>query len=182
MTSIYEIKAFASDVDGVFTNGQVLGLPDGDLLRQYDSKDIFAVRTAVDNGYPFAIITGGYSKGLYYRFSSTGIPDEDIHQMAKNKLPVFMEFCKLHGLKPEEVVFFGDDIPDLECVKAAGIGVVPCDASKQLRDAADFVSPYPGGRFCIRHFIEMVLTAQSKWIFRPEKPWKGFPPAPMLEK
>ncbi|MFB0973392.1 MAG: 3-deoxy-D-manno-octulosonate 8-phosphate phosphatase, partial [Bacteroidales bacterium] len=60
MTNIYEIRAFASDVDGVFTNGQVLGLPDGDLLRQYDSKDIFAVRTATDNGYPFAIITGGY--------------------------------------------------------------------------------------------------------------------------
>ncbi|MCI2082322.1 MAG: HAD hydrolase family protein [Bacteroidales bacterium] len=179
MTDIQSIKAFAADIDGIFTNGQVLALPDGDLLRQFDSKDVFAVRTATDNGYPFGIITGGYSKSLYYRCTSMGIPDEDIHQMSKNKLPVFLQFCESHGLKPSEVVYFGDDIPDLETVKAAGIGVVPHDAVEQLRKAADFVSPYNGGHLCLRHFIEMILTTQERWIFRPDKPWKGFPPDPI---
>lgn len=182
MTDLTSVKAFAADIDGVFTNGQVLALPDGDLLRQFDSKDVFAVRTATANGFPFGIITGGYSKSLYYRASSMGIPDGDIHQMAKNKLPVFLDFCKSHGLKPSEVVYFGDDIPDLETVKAAGIGVVPKDAVWQLREAADFVSPYNGGHLCLRHFIETVLTAQGRWIFDPEKPWKGFPPEPMKGK
>ena len=48
MTRFEDIKAFAFDVDGVFTDGLVLAMPDGDLLRQFNSKDCFAVRTAVD--------------------------------------------------------------------------------------------------------------------------------------
>ena len=58
------IKAFALDIDGVFTDGSILCTTEGDLLRVYDAKDGFAIRMAVMNGYPVGIITGGSSESI----------------------------------------------------------------------------------------------------------------------
>ena len=78
MLDLSKIKAFVFDVDGVFTDGGVLSMPDGDLLRTFDSKDCFAVRTAVNNGYIAAFLTGGVSQSLIYRALSLGIERDDI--------------------------------------------------------------------------------------------------------
>ena len=72
---LHKIKAFAFDVDGVFTDGSVLCTPSGDLLRTYNSKDGFAIRCAVAAGYPIAIITGGSSESIIKRFEGIGVKD-----------------------------------------------------------------------------------------------------------
>ena len=126
-----EIKAFALDIDGVFTDGSILCTTDGDLPRVYDAKDGFAIRMAVMNGYP----------------------DQ------------FREFCEKYSLKPEEVMYFGDDVPDVEVLQAAGCGVCPADAVEEAKAVADIVSTKPGGKGCIREVIEQTLKAQGKWVF-----------------
>lgn len=168
-----DIKAFAFDVDGVFTDGLVLAMPDGDLLRQFNSKDCFAVRTAVDNGFPCAIITGGVSQSLLHRARSLGIPDEQLYMMSKNKVTDLLHFCQRIGVEPTQVAFVGDDIPDIPAIEAAGLGVCPSDAVAEVRSAADLVSQFPGGRGCVRDLVEHVLKSQNRWLFDPENPWKG---------
>ena len=173
MTRFEDIKAFAFDVDGVFTDGLVLAMPDGDLLRQFNSKDCFGVRTAVDNGFPCAFITGGVSPSLLNRAHSLGIPDEYLYMMSKDKATDLLHFCQRIGLKPEQVAFVGDDIPDIPAIKLAGLGVCPADAVAEVREVADFVSPFNGGRGCIRDLVEHVLKPQNRWCFDPNDPWKG---------
>jgi len=173
MTRFEDIKAFAFDVDGVFTDGLVLAMPDGDLLRQFNSKDCFGVRTAVDNGFPCAIITGGVSQSLLNRARSLGIGNERLYMMSKDKAEDFLHFCAREGLKPEEVAFVGDDIPDIPAIRLAGLGVCPSDAVAEVREAADFVSSFAGGRGCIRDLVERVLKPQNRWRFDPKDPWKG---------
>lgn len=175
------IKAFAFDVDGVFTDGSVLALPNGDLLRTYNSKDCFGVRTAADNGYPVAIITGGCSESLIHRSRSLGVKDKDIYQLSKNKLPDFLHFCKEYGLKPEEVAFVGDDIPDIPVLKVAGLSVCPADAVAEVKDVCKYISPYGGGRGCIRDLIEKVLKPQGNWKFDPTTPWSAKHPEEILK-
>ena len=173
MTRFEDIKAFAFDVDGVFTDGLVLAMPDGDLLRQFNSKDCYAVRTAVNNGYPCAIITGGVSQSILNRSRSLGVEDRHLYMLSKDKEIDFLDFCRSIGLDPSQVVFVGDDIPDIPAMEAAGLGVCPADAVAEVRSAADLVSRYPGGRGCIRDLVEQVLKAQGKWKFDPKDPWKG---------
>ena len=173
MTRLEDIKAFAFDVDGVFTDGLVLAMPDGDLLRQFNSKDCYAVRTAVNNGYPCAIITGGVSQSILNRSRSLGVEDRHLYMLSKDKEVDFRHFCQSLGLDPAEVVFVGDDIPDIPAMEAAGLGVCPADAVAEVRSAADLVSQYPGGRGCIRDLVEQVLKSQGKWKFDPKDPWKG---------
>lgn len=177
MTRFEDIKAFAFDVDGVFTDGLVLAMPDGDLLRQFNSKDCFGVRTAVDNGFPCAIITGGVSQSLLHRAHSLGIGDEHLYMLSKDKAEDFLHFCNRIGLDPSQVAFVGDDIPDIPAMELAGLGVCPSDAVAEVRSAADLVSQYPGGRGCVRDLIESVLKPQGKWRFDPKDPWKGNHPA-----
>lgn len=176
MTRFEDIKAFAFDVDGVFTDGLVLAMPDGDLLRQFNSKDCFGVRTAVDNGFPCAFITGGVSPSLLHRAHSLGIGDENLYMLSKNKAEDLLHFCRRNGLEPSQVAFVGDDIPDIPAIELAGLGVCPSDAVAEVRSAADWVSQFPGGRGCVRDLIESVLKPQGKWLFDPENPWKGSHP------
>lgn len=176
MTRFEDIKAFAFDVDGVFTDGLVLAMPDGDLLRQFNSKDCFAVRTAVDNGFPCAFITGGVSQSLLHRARSLGITDKYLYMLCKDKAEDFRHFCKAVGLEPSQVAYVGDDIPDIPAIKAAGLGVCPADAVAEVRAAADLVSQYNGGRGCIRDLVEHVLKSQDAWKFDPKDPWKGSHP------
>ena len=173
MTRFEDIKAFAFDVDGVFTDGLVLATPDGDLLRQFNSKDCYAVRTAVNNGFPCAIITGGVSQSLLHRSRSLGVEDRHLYMLSKDKAVEFLDFCRSIGLEPAQVAFVGDDIPDIPAIRLAGLGVCPADAVAEVRAEADLVSQFNGGRGCIRDLIERVLKAQQAWKFDPKDPWKG---------
>lgn len=160
-----KIKAIAFDIDGVMTDGGILCLSDGDLLRTFDAKDSFAVRMASMNGYHTGVITGGRSISIVKRCTVIGVNEEDVHLACRVKSRDFREFCEKHSLDPSEVMYFGDDLPDIPVIKACGLGVAPSDAVEEVKQAADFVSPYPGGKGCVRHAIEMVLKAQGKWSF-----------------
>ena len=102
------IRAFAFDVDGVMTDGGILCDLEGQLYRNFDAKDGFAVRMATLNGYPVAVITGGNSGSIRRRFLSCGVPQEDIYLGSRDKIRDFEHFCRKYSLGPEEVMFFGD--------------------------------------------------------------------------
>ena len=159
------IKAFAFDIDGVATDGRILAMPDGDLLRSYDAKDGFALRMAVMKGYPIAVITGGRSESIRARMLTSGVKAEDVFLHCRNKREEFGVFCQRYNLQAEEVMFFGDDLPDIPLMELSGCGVCPSDAVDEVKAVADWVSSRPGGKGCLREGIETVLLAQGKWVF-----------------
>lgn len=158
---IAKIEAFVFDVDGVFTDGGVTPLPDGDFLRKYNAKDGYAVAYAIRRGYKVAIITGGVGETLRMRFRMLGVTyfRDNCHK----KLEVMKEFLQEHGLEPDRVLFMGDDIPDLEAMRHAGIAVCPADAATEIIEASRYVSQMPGGGGCVRDIVEQVLRARGDW-------------------
>lgn len=167
MTDFKHIKGFAFDIDGVMTDGGILADLEGQLYRTFDAKDGFAVRMAAMNGFPVAVITGGRSQSIRARFRSNGIPPEDIYLGSRIKIDDLEDFCARHGMKLSEVMYFGDDVPDVEALEACGVGVVPSDAVLEARDAADIVSEIPGGKALVRHYMELVMKEQGRWTFDP---------------
>ena len=162
-----KIKAFAFDIDGVATEGTLLCMPDGDFLRLYDAKDGFAIRMACMNGYHVAVITGGSSESIRKRMIASGIKPEDVFLHCRDKREQFHQFCERYNLQPEDVMYFGDDVPDMDVMKECGCGVCPADAVEEVIAIADWVSTRPGGRGCLRECIEGTLRAQGKWVFNP---------------
>lgn len=155
------IKAFTFDVDGVFTDGSVLATEGGDLLRLHNAKDGYALKSAVDQGYPVGIITGGASESIRFRFDRLNI--EDVYLSSSDKIDDFLHFCKKHNLSPDEVLYMGDDIPDIPVLKMAGLACCPSDAVNEVKEACDYISIYPGGRGCVREVIEQVLKVKGVW-------------------
>ena len=156
-----QITTFIFDVDGVLTNGIVTIFPDGELVRQMNIKDGYALKTAVQKGYNVCIISGGTNEGVRKRLSALGI--KDIYLGAHNKIQQFNEYLTNHGIKPENVLYMGDDIPDYPVMKLVGLAACPKDAVQEIQNVSNYISQKKGGNGCVRDVLEQVLKVQDKW-------------------
>lgn len=161
------IKAIIFDIDGVITNGMIwpVGTEENDLVRVVDAKDAFGARVAASQGFIMGIISGGKTDALYSRCLRMGVKEENLFLGVRGKLKEFETFLNNNNLKPEEVAYFGDDIPDVPVLRACGMGIVPADAVQEAKNAADYICTKGGGRGCIREGVELILKAQNKWNF-----------------
>jgi 3-deoxy-D-manno-octulosonate 8-phosphate phosphatase (KDO 8-P phosphatase) len=159
---LQHIKAFVFDVDGVFTDGTVYLFPEGEFLRAVNIKDGYAVQHAVKNDFIIGIISGGKSEAVRDRFKRLGITD--IYLGVSDKVEAFEDFHFKYGLQPEEVLYMGDDIPDLEVMKRVGMPTCPADAVEEIKQVAKYISAFGGGKGCVRDVLEQVLKLQGKWL------------------
>lgn len=157
-----EVNTFVFDYDGVLTGGTVLINTDGELLRTANVKDGYALKYARELGYNIAIISGGRSESVRLRFKPLGI--DDVFLNAGDKLKVFNDYMATKKLKPEQILFMGDDIPDYPLMKEAGVAACPSDAAEEIRSAAHYISHLGGGQGCARDVIEQVMKVQGKWF------------------
>lgn len=157
-----DVKAFVFDVDGVFTNNQVFINQHGDILRNYNVKDGLAVVRAREKGYPIAIISGGKGEQLKKRMEALGV--EHIYLGQDRKLDALEEFSLLSEIPLENMVYMGDDYPDLEPMRAVALGVAPNDAADAVKNTAHYTSQFRGGEGCVRDIIEQVLRVHGDWF------------------
>ncbi|HZJ74016.1 MAG TPA: HAD-IIIA family hydrolase [Perlabentimonas sp.] len=159
---LQDVKAFAFDVDGVFTDGSVIIHSSGELLRSSNTRDGYAVKTAVESGFPVAIITGGKSDAVGTRFRGLGVTD--IYLNATDKLDAIEDFRYKYGLELSEILFMGDDIPDYEVMQHVGFPTCPADAAPEIVELASYISNFGGGKGCVRDVIEQVLKLKNLWL------------------
>ncbi len=156
-----QINTFIFDVDGVLTDGSVIVNSDGELMRNMNTKDGYALKKAVKAGYNVCIISGGTNEGVRSRLKGLGITD--IYLGTHNKMEQFDEFIDIYNLKPENILFMGDDIPDYPVMKEIGLPCCPKDAVPEIQDISLYISQKKGGKGCVRDVIEQVLKVQGKW-------------------
>ncbi len=158
---IARTEAFVFDVDGVMTDGGIIPTLDGDFIRRYNAKDGYALAYAIKLGYRVCVISGGRGKTLENRLRMLGIRDYYLDCM--DKITVMRAYFEREGLDAANVIYMGDDIPDLECMREVGIPVCPADAASEVIEACLYVSQFPGGGGAVRDIIEQVLRAHGDW-------------------
>ncbi len=157
-----KIKAFAFDVDGVLSPSTIPMSEDGMPVRMVNIKDGYALQLAVKRGFKIAIITGGVSDAVRMRYEKLGI--KDIYMGSSKKLPILKEWMAKENIDPEEIVFMGDDIPDLPCMRHVGLPCAPFDACWEAKETAVYISKHTGGYGCARDILEQTMKAQEKWL------------------
>ena len=115
-----KIRTFIFDVDGVLTDGTVLLLENGLQARQMNIKDGLALQMALKNGFRVVILSGAASEPVIRRFQYLGI--NEIHLGVSDKLKFLLNFIEQESLDPEEILFMGDDLPDLASFGKGKIG------------------------------------------------------------
>ena len=157
-----KIRAIIFDLDGVLSASTIsLGM-DGSPLRTVNIKDGYAIQLAMKMGLRIAILSGCKIEAVRHRYEGLGM--EDIFLGAAVKIQVYEQFMEKYGLKDDEVMFMGDDVPDLEVMRQVGCAVCPADACPEVKEASIYVSDRNGGYGCGRDVIEQVLRAQGKWL------------------
>jgi 3-deoxy-D-manno-octulosonate 8-phosphate phosphatase (KDO 8-P phosphatase) len=156
-----DITTFVFDVDGGFTDGSVMITESGDMLRSMNVKDGYALKTALLCGYRVCIITGGSSEGVRKRFEGLGV--NDIHLGAHQKLEVFEGFLKKYNLTTDEILYMGDDLPDIPPMGQVALPCCPQNAVPEVKEASRYISHKDGGKGCVRDVIEQVLKVRGDW-------------------
>ena len=150
------IKAFAFDVDGVLSSDMVPLHPNGEPMRMVNIKDGYAIQLAVRLGYNIAIITGGRTQAVHERFSALGV--KHIFMGAKIKTEAYYQWIESSNLKPEEILYMGDDIPDYKVMQLVGLPTCPADAAPEIKAISTYISPKKGGCGCGRDAYTIVVV------------------------
>lgn len=156
-----KIRAVVLDMDGVLTDGGLLIMPDGEWIRRMDIKDGYALQLAVRSGIQVVVMTGSSSAPVEARLKRLGI--KEIYHQVENKAACLKQLLTTWQLSYDEVLYMGDDVPDLAALQLAGLSCCPADAVRDVMEMADYISPYKGGMGCVRDVLEKLLRTQGKW-------------------
>jgi 3-deoxy-D-manno-octulosonate 8-phosphate phosphatase (KDO 8-P phosphatase) len=157
-----KIKAIAFDVDGVLSAETIVLDVSGEPMRTVNIKDGYAIQLAVKKGLHIAIITGAHTRAVEIRYEGLGVPD--IYTGSAVKIHDYRAFRDKYGLTDEEVIFVGDDIPDIEVMRECGLPCCPKDAAPEVKQHSLYISHCRGGFGVGRDIVEQVLKAQDKWM------------------
>jgi 3-deoxy-D-manno-octulosonate 8-phosphate phosphatase (KDO 8-P phosphatase) len=158
-----KVTTFVFDVDGVLTNGKILVTTEGEMYREMNTRDGFAMKYALLKGFKIGIISGGTNLGVKKRLEDLGV--NKVYLGIHEKDIAFDDFVNSYNINPEEVLYMGDDIPDMSVMERVGVATCPQDAVPDVKRIADYVSHKNGGDGCVREIVEQVMRVQNKWMF-----------------
>ena len=161
-----QITTFVFDVDGVLTDGSVLLLENGLQARQMNVKDGLALQMAIKNKYNVIIISGGASEPVISRLRYLGI--DEIHLGLKDKLKFLQVYIEQNKLGLHEILYMGDDLPDIPVLEQVALPCCPADAAVEVKKISKYISPLNGGYGCVRDVIEKVLKLNDHWKYHQD--------------
>ena len=163
------VTTFIFDYDGVMTDGKVYTDADGRPWRASNVKDGYALQLASKLGYNVALISGATCPSMIQRMNSLNV--FDVFTGVPNKILKLNEYMAEKNLKPEQVVYMGDDIPDIGVMRMVGVPVCPADAAEEVKEISVYISNREGGKGCVR---DMYASRRGQYLGRESSrlPWR----------
>lgn len=158
------IRVVLLDVDGVLTGGG-LGYGTGtDEHKVFHARDGHAIKLAIGAGLQVGVVSGRDGDAVNRRARELGM--DPVLLGIGDKVAVVEQWLATSGVGWNEVAFVGDDLPDLGCVRAAGLGVAVADATHELARHADHVTHAGGGCGAVADLLHELLRRQGRWSER----------------
>jgi 3-deoxy-D-manno-octulosonate 8-phosphate phosphatase (KDO 8-P phosphatase) len=156
-----QITTFVFDMDGVLTDGTLWVHENNQIIRRMHIKDGYALQLAIKKGYRVVVISGSNSEPVVKRLNGLGVTD--VFMKVDRKKEHLEKYMREQGLRSEQVLFMGDDMPDYPVMKIVGLACAPADAVPEIKEIARYISPVVGGMGCVRDVIEKVLKLNDHW-------------------
>ncbi len=153
------VSLMVFDVDGVMTDGRLYYGAQGEALKVFDVRDGHGIRMLLARGVDIALLSARRSEIVALRARELGIPRAV--QGATDKAAAFGALLTESGLSAEQAGFVGDDLPDLPVLRMAGFAATVADAREEVKAAAHWIAPFPGGHAAVRAIADFVLHAKG---------------------
>ena len=161
MASARDIRLIISDVDGVWTDGKIIYAGDRSEVKEFNVRDGLGAKLAQRAGITIVLLTSRSSPALLRRAKELGITE--LHQGAANKLTVCEEILQKLSITFDQVLYVGDDLPDLAPMMRSGLSAAPADATAEVHRAATWKLEAGGGRGAFRELVERLLKERGEW-------------------
>lgn len=152
-----EIRLAAFDVDGVFTDGRLYISNDLVESKAFCTLDGYGVRCLLRQGIAVAVISGRQSPATAMRMQELGV--RHVYLGCKNKVAALDELLAELSLRPQQCLYAGDDLPDLDLLRKVGVSVAVANAHPDIKAACDLTTTLGGGRGAVREICDMLLAA-----------------------
>ena len=153
-SEIPEIKMFLTDCDGCLTDGGMYYSEHGDELKKFNTRDGMGFALLRERKIITGIIT---SENVdLNRRRAEKLKLDILKAGCQDKLATIKKICEEWEIKLENVCYIGDDINDIEAIKAVGYGCCPADAMQEVKEVADYVTNAVGGVGVIREIVEKI--------------------------
>lgn len=150
------IKLFVSDFDGIFTDGKLTIYSDGRTSKIVDYKDIMAIANLIKAGIKFAVISGETSSAIDE--IKKKFPMIDTFQNERKKIEILKQLLVKYNIKPENALYMGDDINDIECLQYVAYPVTVSNAHASVKKISNiFVTLNSGGEGAVREIADYIL-------------------------
>lgn len=153
------VRLIITDVDGVLTDGGLYYGPDGECLKRFCAQDGLGMVLLQKAGIQVAVLSGRDCPALRRRLADLGITL--FHLGKTEKRAACEELLRKANVSPEESLFLGDDLPDLDGFACCGLGIAVANARDQVREAAHLVLHAHGGQGAFRELADKLLHARQ---------------------
>jgi 3-deoxy-D-manno-octulosonate 8-phosphate phosphatase (KDO 8-P phosphatase) len=150
----------AMDVDGVLTDAGMYYTESGDELKKFNTRDGMGIKLLQAAGFVTAFITKEKTSIVERRGQKLVVPE--VHQGVDDKLTVLTRLARKYGLTLEQVAYIGDDVNDLEALRAVGFSAAPADAIPVVLQIVHYVCAKKGGEGAVRELTDLLLAARGK--------------------
>lgn len=154
------IRLFATDVDGVLTDAGMYYSELGDEWKKFNTRDGMGIKLLQKAGLITAIVTQERTRLVARRAEKLAIPE--LHQGVMDKVSVIRDMATRHGLSLRQVAYIGDDVNDIEALKAVGLSAAPADGLPQVLGIVNYVCRQKGGEGAVRELAEMILLSLNE--------------------
>jgi len=166
-TVLQQIRLFATDVDGVLTDGGMYYSESGDEWKKFNTRDGMGIKLLQKAGLITAIVTQERTRLVARRAEKLAIPE--LHQGVMDKLSAIRDMAERHGISLRQIAYIGDDVNDMEALKAVGFSAAPADSLPQVRKVVDYVCRLKGGEGAVRELAEMILQSRINATTKRER-------------
>lgn len=162
------VDALVLDFDGVLTDNTVNLNEAGEEGVTSSRGDGMGIAMLRGRGVPVLVLSTELNPIVTYRCNKLGV---ECFQGLCNKLETLRHITNERRFELGNIVYVGNDINDLDCMRAAGCAACPADAHSSARDVAQLVLTYPGGRGAVRELCDLILIKlDSQMADDPAKP------------
>lgn len=152
------IEAVIFDFDGVFTDNSVIIKQNGDesvICNRGDGMGISIIRNL---GIPVLVLSSENSPVVEARCNKLKI---EYRQGLQKKEKTMVDWLNEKHYSLENIIYVGNDINDIECLKIVGCSVVVNDAMPYVKQYAEIVLTNKGGHGAIRELADMIYNMKE---------------------
>lgn len=152
-------KLILTDIDGVWTDAGMYYDQKGNELKKFNTADSAGIIFCRKLNIPVGIITGENTEIVRRRSEKLKI--DYLYQGITDKLSIAKNLCTQLNIELSDVAYIGDDIGDIQLLKAVGISCCPKNASDYIKEIVLFVTEKNGGEGAFREFIEKIVIKNN---------------------